>query len=85
MVNITIYSPPTIGVAPIALFIAWISETGPAMRLVPESAIASHPEVQKLDFSPEFTVILKIETNCIGWHDYFMKSWMHSSYNILYS
>lgn len=38
-----IASPAAIGVAPIALLMASISLTGPAIREVPVSAIASHP------------------------------------------
>jgi hypothetical protein len=37
------YSPPTIGVPPMSLFRAVTSLTGPAIRLVPVSAIASQP------------------------------------------
>jgi hypothetical protein len=40
------YSPPTIGVPPMSLFRAVTSLTGPAIRLVPVSAIASQPLVQ---------------------------------------
>lgn len=40
------YSPPTIGMPPISLFSAVTSLTGPAIRLVPVSAIASQPSAQ---------------------------------------
>ena len=43
------------GVAPIALLIAVISDTGPAMREVPVSAIASQPWTQAVK-SPTFTL-----------------------------
>lgn len=44
IVLLTIASPATIGVAPIAVFIAAISSTGPAINEVPVSAIAWQPD-----------------------------------------
>lgn len=41
------YSPPTTGVPPMSLLRAVTSLTGPAIRLVPVSAMASQPSAQK--------------------------------------
>ena len=50
-----VYSPPTIGKAPIAEFKAAISFTGPANNEVPVSAIAWQPPWQKL-LVPDLTL-----------------------------
>lgn len=52
-----VYSPPTIGVAPIISFSFFTSSVGPAIREVPVSAIALHPSVQN-DFSPPIATLL---------------------------
>lgn len=55
-----IASPAAIGVAPIALLMASISLTGPAIREVPVSAIASHPCWQTFKSDPIWILNSKI-------------------------